>query len=933
VYLDLLGGWREAHELGAAVRGEACAHLAARVDTRGPGEPLVVVNVQSWQRDDLASSTVDFPCPGPAGVTVLDDAGRAVPTTVTATTRHEDGTLASAALSFVATGVPATGYRTFRVVGTAEPVDSGWRPVAGHRAENDVFLIEADPSRGGALSRVLDKRSGKELLRAGEVAGGLVADDEYSAHPKFGKGPWHIVPTGTRTSTSDGAASVRVETSPAGQRIVSTCRLDELRITTEVLLWHGLDRLEFRTHVDGSIGQDRLLRVRFPLDVAGARPVYEVGNAVVGRTFGYTEVDTADHPFVLDSPAYFWAGVSSAARVELHDAGVPARRHAIGVAEIVAPESAALRDLVAALAQQGVTATTSRPDGSRCGTLRLDSNLPDVRLSIGGPAENAFTARVLAAAGEQYTAHLTEQLARDGTARVWVPANRTRATTWVPGADLRDERDLPVLVIAGEDGPAAAIADLVTDLTDATIAVDQPAGVDHTPAGEDLEDYSAALLNRGTPGMVVEPDGTLLLSLMRSCSEWPSGTWIDPPRRTAPDGSSFALQHWSHTFEYAVVCGAGDWRDAGFVRAGHDYNSRLLAHRADHHDGDLPSSASLLRVEPDNVVLTALKARGNPLAAGQPSTVDGGITVRCYETHGVATEARVTCFLPLTDGAGTDLHEQPHTPLDTTGGVLRLALGPAATATATAVPKAPSPPAGRSPGPHEEPVQPVFARYWLHNKGAAPLGHLPAQVYLAPSFVDLSGPTTVQVTVSATAHAAGRVELVAPPGVTVTTREDLRFDLDGDYRRFEALLRPEPGAVPGIRHLAARVRVGEGQTIEDVATVRIGDVDHEHRLGVDTETPALAVSPGVPAELRVRLTNHTVGEVRGEAQLISPFGTWEFVRPWTSGFTVPPGGDTVLTYQFDVPDGARSSATWAIVKVMAFGETHYTASIPLVIKA
>ena len=57
------------------------------------------------------------------------------------------------------------------------------------------------------------------------------------------------------------------------------------------------------------------------------------------------------------------------------------------------------------------------------------------------------------------------------------------------------------------------------------------------------------------PGFAVEPDGTLHTSLMRSCTGWPSGTWIDPPRRTAPDGSNFQLQHWTHTFEYAVVSG------------------------------------------------------------------------------------------------------------------------------------------------------------------------------------------------------------------------------------------------------------------------------------------------------------------------------------------------------------------------------------------
>ncbi len=62
-----------------------------------------------------------------------------------------------------------------------------------------------------------------------------------------------------------------------------------------------------------------------------------------------------------------------------------------------------------------------------------------------------------------------------------------------------------------------------------------------------------------------KPTAPCTSSLMRSCTGWPSGTWIDPPRRTAPDGSNFQLQHWTHTFDYALVSGAGDWRDCRYA--------------------------------------------------------------------------------------------------------------------------------------------------------------------------------------------------------------------------------------------------------------------------------------------------------------------------------------------------------------------------------
>jgi alpha-mannosidase len=938
VYLDLAGGWREAYELGARVREEAIAFLAGHVDTTGEGRPLLILNTLSWTRTDLATVTVRFPAPGPAGLEVRDDTGAAVPAVAEAETRHADGTLAEVRLSFVAADVPATGYRIYRLIAAAQPRTGGWQPVAGTRAESDMFLAEADPGRGGALSRIRDKRAGKELLRAGEMGGELVCHDEYADHPEFGEGPWHLAPRGTRRGTSSVPATVRAEASPAGQRLVSVCRLDGLDITQEVTAWDGLGRLEFRTHVDGSIGHDRLLRARFPLAIDGARPVYETAGAAIGRAFGFPGADAAVHPWTLDNPAYTWAGLSSAARVALRDEQGIRLRHAIGVAEIVAGEEAdGVRDLVTAFARQGVTATTSRPRGPRYGGLDLDSNLPDVRISIGGPGQNAFTARVLEAAGQEYASQLAGRLAADGRGRIWVPAARARAAAWVPGADVRGERDLPVLIVAGHDpaATAAVVADLAADLADATIDVSQPAGLDGT--SEPLEDYSAALLNRGTPGAVIEPSGTLHLSLMRSCSGWPSGTWTEePPRRCAPDGSSFAWQHWSHTFQYALACGTGDWRDAGFALAGRAYNHQFSGVLPGTHDGELPPAASLLEVEPAGVVLTALKPRGNPLAAGRPAGHDNGITLRCQETRGRATRARARCFVPLRDAALVNVLEEGHGKLETPGGTLLLEVGPAQTVTATAVPDGGAPcAAGPVLGPVREAAQPVYTRYWLHNKGPAPLGYLPVSVHVEPRSAHVADPVSVQVTVSAVRDAAGQVELVTPAGLDAAVPGGLRYDLQADgYEQFDVLVRPSGDAVPGVYHLCARITDELGQTLEDVATLCVGQAgEAPAELEVQVDTPAVTVTPGHGGQLRIRLASYSRDEVHGEAQLISPFGTWELAGPPARAFSVPSGGHTVLSYDVQAPAGTRPITAWALVKVMAFGRTYYTESIPLTVTA
>ena len=78
-----------------------------------------------------------------------------------------------------------------------------------------------------------------------------------------------------------------------------------------------MDRVDFTTWVDQWDGSDQLLRVRFPMPVEGALPVCEVANAVIGRGFGFPDVDVADAPWTLDNPAYTWFGLSAAATVRM----------------------------------------------------------------------------------------------------------------------------------------------------------------------------------------------------------------------------------------------------------------------------------------------------------------------------------------------------------------------------------------------------------------------------------------------------------------------------------------------------------------------------------------------------------------------------------------------------------------------------------------
>jgi hypothetical protein len=204
--------------------------------------------------------------------------------------------------------------------------------------------------------------------------------------------------------------------------------------------------------------------------------------------------------------------------------------------------------------------------------------------------------------------------------------------------------------------------------------------------------------------------------------------------------------------------------------------------------------------------------------------------------------------------------------------------------------------------------------------------------------------------------ASGTVELAVPDGITVTSGQDLRYELTpGGYAAWDLTVRAAPQASPGRYFAAARIRDEHGHVIEDTVMVAVGErrwpdpaLPPEEALelmqddfiaaAAETElaalTPELRLAPGAQGELLVRVTSQLASEVHGEAQLVSPFGTWTMFSPLAQGFSTGPGEPAVLRFGITVPATARPGARWwALVKVMYFGRVRYSQAIPVNIVA
>jgi alpha-mannosidase len=899
VYLDLITSWRDAHDLAAGIRSTALdvlSRLVALPD--GDGKPVVVWNPLNHERTDTV--TVQL---GTSGVTVTDDTGGELPAVV------ENGTV-----TFLASDVPPLGWRVFRLTESTRD-DQSWTPVEGETAASDQFQVTVDAARGGAVRSLVELTTGRELITPGAVGNELAVYEEYHDHPTFGEGPWHLLPKGPVVTSGQSPATVVVERSPVAERVTARGQVGTVRYTQTITLWHGVDRVDCTTTVDEFTGADQLLRVRWPCAVPGALPVSEVGNAVVGRGFGLIDVDSAKHPWTLDNPAHTWFGLSAAASLKLGDGAL----RPIGVAEIIVPTEAdaapLARELAIALARNGVTSTVSSAAGARYGDLGVDSNLPDVRIALGDAETNSFIAEVLERSG----------VTGDGV--FWVPPEKPLDEVWQPSADLRDARALGVLVV-----PPDHIQSIVDDLDDHVIEVGSGwAGQD------DYAGRTVALLNRGLPGFAVDSSGTLHASLLRSCTGWPSGVWIDPPRRTAPDGSNFQLQHWTHEFRYAIAAGDGDWRAAEIADNSAEFSRPLHAVvTADGGDRGLPMQGSLLRAEPaTRVRLSAVKAAGNPLVSGSAALADprSHLAIRVVAHTGVSTTATIASdVVDLTDLRTANLLEEPSSPLESVEvpgcDALTIVTRPVAAWSSAE---------GGELGPEAEPAQPLYAKYWLHNRGPAPLGGLPVAVHVTPTVGEAPATLTVSVASDATdVDLHGYVRVATPPGWTAEPAE-LPFGLPAGGHVTSEVTVTAPPDTPAGRYpvrvqaeLAGDVPPSWRQVVEDVAVLAVGpSVEQDALIRLSADPEPIRLSRGETGRLAVRVASSAGAPIALEASVISPWGTWDLIGPRVVGTELPAGGEVELSFDVTVPPWAATGSWWALVKVTGAGRLLYSPTVPL----
>ena len=184
--------------------------------------------------------------------------------------------------------------------------------------------------------------------------------------------------------------------------------------------------------------------------------------------------------------------------------------------------------------------------------------------------------------------------------------------------------------------------------------------------------------------------------------------------------------------------------------------------------------------------------------------------MRLYESSGLPTEVAIRGHWPFAEAELTDLLEESSRPADVRAGAIRIALEPFQIVTVRARLDGAPPPTDRAVelAPRTEPAQPVFADYWLHNKGPAPIGYQPVSVQIRPSRLAVSGAFKLPITVASErtdAPVDGSVDIRVPPGWHATPAEN-PYRLDpGAHLAFDVDVSPAVGAPDGRYFVSASI--------------------------------------------------------------------------------------------------------------------------------
>ncbi len=303
VYVDADRDHAHIQRVAAELLNSALTEIAARIDTRGPGVPLVVFNPLAWRRTDVVEAEVRLP-----GVATSLEVRAPGTGTVPAEVVSRDPDTQRVRFRFLARALPSLGYKVFHVVNATTPKSAaGATSLLATRdtLENEFLRLRID-LKSGCITSLFDKASGRERLAPGACGNLLQAFrdkprdwDAWNIDADLENEKWDL----------DQAETVElVEQGPVRAAIRVVKKFGDSRFTQDITLYAGIPRADIRTEADWH-EEHVLLKAAFPVAARSDFAAFEIPYGSIQRP---TTRRTPEEQAKFEVPALRWADLSDA---------------------------------------------------------------------------------------------------------------------------------------------------------------------------------------------------------------------------------------------------------------------------------------------------------------------------------------------------------------------------------------------------------------------------------------------------------------------------------------------------------------------------------------------------------------------------------------------------------------------------------------------
>jgi alpha-mannosidase len=305
-YIDAEEKYDTVQSIGTHELAKALTTIAKRINTAkfARGTPVIVFNPLAWERSDIVR--VKLPVNEFAEHAVFDASGKEVASQMVPMDRYNNEII------FVADKVPSLGYATYELRKQKAKVKDSELAITSTSLENEFFKVTMDPG-AGTVKSLLDKRTAREVLAGAGNELQLLED-----LPKAWDA-WNVGLTGVTFPSTFRKIEV-VENGPV--RIVLRATRDYLKpgtkkefptedfpstfFTQDIILYEGLDRIDFTIQVDW--WEDKtMLKVAFPCAVNDTLATYEIPYGTIQRS---TQLRDSWEKAKVEVPAIRWADIS-----------------------------------------------------------------------------------------------------------------------------------------------------------------------------------------------------------------------------------------------------------------------------------------------------------------------------------------------------------------------------------------------------------------------------------------------------------------------------------------------------------------------------------------------------------------------------------------------------------------------------------------------